>query len=341
MRALRRSLWLSCCWVLLALPVAALGTEVNVYSARHYDADELLYQAFTARTGIRVRVLQADSDQLIQRIRREGRASPADVLLTVDAGRLWRAEEAGILAPVHSDVLLARIPQHLRHPEGLWYGFSTRARVIFYNPERIEPGSIRRYEDLADPRFRNQICVRSSGNVYNQSLIASLIDAHGSEGALAWARGLVANLARAPQGGDTDQIRGVAAGECDIALANHYYYVRLAESGNEADRAVAGRVAVLFPNQDDRGVHVNVGGAGVVRGAPNPDNARMFLEFLASDEAQEMLAAGNYEFPVVPGMPLPRALSALGVFTADLLEVSTIGRNNAEALRVADRAGWR
>jgi iron(III) transport system substrate-binding protein len=337
----RRSLLRVSCWIVLALPLAALAAEVNVYSARHYDADELLYQTFTERTGIRVRALQADSDQLIQRIRREGRASPADVLLTVDAGRLWRAEEAGVLAPVHSDVLQERIPKHLRHPEGLWYGFSTRARVIFYNPERVEPGSIRRYEDLADPRFRNQICVRSSSNVYNQSLIAALIEAHGSEGALEWARGLVANLARPPQGGDTDQIRGVAAGECDIALANHYYYVRLAESGNPADRTVAARVAVLFPNQDDRGAHVNVGGAGVVRGAPNPENARMFLEFLASDEAQQMLAAGNYEFPVVPGMALPPALSALGEFTADLLEVSTIGRNNAEAIRVADRAGWR
>jgi iron(III) transport system substrate-binding protein len=328
---------------LVALLASApmLAGDLNVYSARHYDSDELLYQRFTEQTGIRVRVLQADSDQLIQRIRREGAASPADVLLTVDAGRLWRAEEAGVLAPLQSEVLAARVPAHLRHPDGLWFGFSTRARVIFYNPEQIDVESVQRYEDLAEPRFNRRICVRSSGNVYNQSLLASLIAAHGAEAALAWTQGLVANLARPPQGGDTDQIRGVAAGECDIALANHYYYVRLAHSDNSADRAVADRVAVLFPNQDDRGAHVNVGGGGMVRGAPNPDNARRFLEYLASDDAQHLFAAGNFEFPVVAGVPLPKELHGWQHFRADTLDMTTLGRNNADALRTADRAGWR
>jgi iron(III) transport system substrate-binding protein len=242
----------------LLAPLLHAG-ELNVYSARHYDADEALFRQFTEQTGIRVRVLQADSDQLIQRIRREGRASPADVLITVDAGRLFRAEQAGILDPVDSPVLATRIPEHLRHPDRLWFGFSTRARVIFYNSERIEPDQIRRYEDLADPTLANRICVRSSSNVYNQSLLASMIAAHGAAAAEEWARGLVTNLARPPQGGDTDQIRGVAAGECDIAIANHYYHARLATSADPADRAIAERVAVMFPNQADRGAHVAAG----------------------------------------------------------------------------------
>jgi iron(III) transport system substrate-binding protein len=327
--------------LLLSVTPALLASELNVYSARHYDADEVLYQRFTERTGIRVRVLQADSDQLIQRIRREGRASPADVLLTVDAGRLLRAEQAEILEPVTSDVLSERIPEHLRHPDGLWFGFSTRARVIFYNPERVEAAEVSRYEDLALPEMSGRICVRSSGNVYNQSLLASLIAAHGAEAAEAWARGIVRNLARPPQGGDTDQIRGVAAGECDVALANHYYYVRLATSDDASERAIAERVAVMFPNQNDRGTHVNIGGAGRVRGAPNPENALRFLEYLASDEAQKIFASGNHEFPAAAGIEFPPPLAAWAGFKADDLEVSELGRYNADALRIADRSGWR
>ncbi len=327
--------------VALGAVVTAGADQVNVYSARHYDGDAELYDRFTEQTGVAVRVLEGDSDQLIERIRREGIASPADVLLTVDAGRLWRAEEAGVLQETESDVLRERIPDYLRHPEGLWFGFSQRMRLIYYNKEAFDSSLIDRYEDLADPQFEGQICIRSSNNVYNQSLLASMIDAHGVDGATEWARGLVGNLARQPQGGDTDQIRGVAAGECEIGVANHYYYVRLATSDNQSDRDAADRVGLIFPNQADRGVHVNIGGAGVVAGAPNRDNAVRFLEFLASDEAQELFARANHEFPVVDDVPVDPVVDGWGPIRFDELDISVLGRNNPEAVRIADRVGWR
>jgi len=318
-----------------------LASELNVYSARHYDSDTALYDGFTAETGIKVRILQGDSDQLIARIRREGAASPADILLTVDVGRLWRAEESGVLAPVRSEVLENRIPAHLRHPDGLWFGFSTRVRLLFYRPGKVDPATITTYESLADAAHRGRVCVRSSTNVYNQSMLASMLAAHGPEATLDWARGLVANLARPPQGGDTDQLKGLAAGECDIAVANHYYYVRLKLSEDPAERAVVEQIAMVIPNQDDRGAHINVGGAGLVRGAPNAANAIRFLEYLASDQAQALFAAGNYEFPVVTGVPLDPALTSLQALRGDPLNVSLLGQLNAEAVKIADRAGWR
>lgn len=339
--------------LLVALPLLALAlpawvrgeaqveAQVNVYSARHYDSDTALYDAFTAATGIEVQVLQGDSDQLLARIQREGAASPADVLITVDAARLWRAEQAGVLAPVQSDTLSERIPAHLRHPDGLWFGFSTRARLIFHRQDAVPPAAVATYEALAAPALRGKVCIRSSTNVYNQSLIASLIAANGADATEQWARGLVANLARRPQGGDTDQLRALAAGECDVAVANHYYYVRLQQSADAADRRVADAIAVMQPNQQDRGAHVNVGGAGLVSGAPNRANAIRFLEFLASDQAQALFAAGNFEFPAVAGATAHPAIEFLGDMRVDQVNVSLLGRNNAEAVRIADRAGWR
>lgn len=315
--------------------------QVFVYSARHYDSDQQLFDDFTARTGIRVRVLQGGSDELIERMSREGIASPADVLITVDAGRLWRAEQAGVLQAVESELLTERIPEHLRHPQGLWFGFSQRLRPVFYDRERVDPDRIARYEDLADPDLGYSVCVRSSSNIYNQSLLASIIGHHGEEAASAWAAGLMANLARNPQGGDTDQILGVASGECELALANHYYYLRLARSSEAERRAAVERVGVMFPNQDDRGVHVNVGGAGVARHAPNRDNAQRFLEYLASSEAQRLFALGNYEFPVVAGTELDPMLQAWGELLLDQLNVAELGRHNPAAVRIADRVGWR
>lgn len=325
----------------LFLATAVGAQEVNLYSARHYDSDEALYSAFTEETGIEVRVLQGDSDQLIERIRREGAASPADVLMTVDVGRLWRAEEAGVLQSVESETLSERIPANLRHPEGLWFGLSQRMRVIVYNKDEIDPSTITSYEDLADPRFNGQVCIRSSSNIYNQSLLASMIDAHGSDGARDWAEGVVENMARPPQGGDTDQIRGVAAGECEIGVANHYYYVRLLKSDDAADREVAEKVGLIFPNQDERGTHVNIGGAGVVDGAPNKENAVRFLEFLASDRAQELFATGNNEFPAAEGVELDPVLESWGEIKTDDVNVSVLGVNNAEAVRIFDQVGWR
>ncbi|MBW6393205.1 Fe(3+) ABC transporter substrate-binding protein [Billgrantia antri] len=324
-----------------ALASTAIAEEINLYSARHYDSDEKLYQAFTEETGIEVNLLEGDSDQLIERIQREGVASPADVMITVDAGRLWRAEQDGVFQSVESDVLAERLPESMRHPEGKWFGFSQRVRAIYYNPENVDPSEITSYEDLADPRWEGEVCIRSSNNIYNQSLLASLIEHHGEEGAEEWAQGVVNNMARDPEGGDTDQIKAVAAGECDLAVGNHYYYVRLLESEDAADREVADKVSILFPNQDDRGIHVNVGGAGVVATAPNRENAIRFLEFLASDEAQEIFAAGNYEFPVVEGVKMSETLESWGEIKKDDLNVSILGENNPEAVRIFDRVGWR
>ncbi|MFG6176798.1 Fe(3+) ABC transporter substrate-binding protein [Halomonas sp. THAF12] len=324
-----------------AFATSAAADELNVYSARHYDSDQALYDAFTEETGIEVNVLEGDSDQLIQRIEREGQASPADVMMTVDAGRLWRAEQEDIFASVSSEVLAERLPDSMRHPDGKWFGFSQRVRAIFYNPDEVDAGELNTYEDLADPRYEGQVCIRSSNNIYNQSLLASLIAHHGAEEAEAWAQGVVDNMARDPEGGDTDQIKGVASGECDIAVANHYYYVRLLESDNEADREVAESVEIMFPNQDDRGAHVNIGGAGVVQNAPHHDNAVRFLEFLASDEAQAIFASGNHEFPVVDGVDIDEVLASWGDFKRDELNVSVLGENNPEAIKIFDRVGWR
>lgn len=324
-----------------AFASSALADEINLYSARHYDSDERLYEAFTEETGIDVNVLEGDSDQLIERIQREGVASPADVMMTVDAGRLWRAEEEGIFQSVESDLLNERVPEAMHHPDGLWFGFSQRARAIFYNRENFDPSEIASYEDLADPKFKGEVCIRSSNNIYNQSLLASMVEHKGADGAEEWAQGVVDNMARDPEGGDTDQIRGVASGECDLAVANHYYYVRLLKSDDDADREAARKVGIIFPNQDGRGTHVNVGGAGVVKNAPHHDNAVRFLEFLASDTAQHIFASGNNEFPVVEGIHKDPVLESWGNFKKDDVNVSVLGENNPEAVRIFDRVGWR
>lgn len=319
----------------------ALADELNVYSARHYDSDERLYNAFTEETGIEVNILEGDSDQLIERIQREGVASPADIMITVDAGRLWRAEQEEIFQGIESDVLAERLPESMHHPEGLWFGFSQRARAIYYNRENVDPSDITSYEDLASDDLGYSVCIRSSNNIYNQSLLASMIEHHGEEGAEEWAQGVVDNMARDPEGGDTDQILGAASGECDLAVANHYYYVRLLKSDDEADREAARNVGIIFPNQDDRGAHVNVGGAGVVEGAPNRENAVEFLEFLASETAQEIFASGNNEFPVVNNVKRDPVLESWGNFKKDNVNISILGENNPEAIRIFDRVDWR
>ena len=325
----------------LALAAAAptLAQEVNLYSARHYDVDLSLYERFTAETGIRVNVIEGDGDQLAARIVQEGANSPADVLLTVDGGRLHRAVEADIFAPVDSAVLDARIPAKFRHPDDLWFGLSTRARVIYYNRAAGRPEGLADYEDLAKPEFKGQICIRTSGNIYNVSLMAELIDALGEDAAEAWARGLAANLARPPQGGDTDQIKAVAAGECAIGVANTYYWGRLAASEDPAERAAAEAVGIIFPNQANRGTHVNLSGAGVLRHAPNRENAIRFIEFLVSDEAQRIFADGNNEYPVVAGVKPTGPISAYMDFKESPANASIYGLNAARATTVYDRAG--
>jgi len=320
----------------------AQEATLNLYSARHYDSDRLLYDLFTRESGIRVRLIEGDADQLIERIRSEGANSPADVLITVDAARLWRAKQAGILAPVRSGVLEARVPEAFRDPEAEWFAVAMRARVVMYDKSRGRPEGLSRYEDLARPRWADTICVRSSSHPYNVSLMASIMaGGTGVAAAEAWARGVVANMARPPQGGDVPQIRAVAAGQCRFAIANTYYLARMAASSDPAERAVADKVGVIFPNQGDRGAHVNISGAGMVRTAPHKQAAQRFLEFLVSDEAQRRFAGASFEYPIVESVPPHPALAALGRFRADSLNAALYGQNSAEALRLMQRAGWR
>jgi len=334
----------------LALPLAGLGAlpaaaqqEVNLYSSRHYDTDRELYDAFTRETGIRVRLIEGDADQLLARIQAEGANSPADVLITVDAARLERAKAAGVLLPLRSAMLESRIPASLRDPDGTWFAVSRRARVIMFDKAKGLPEGLARYEDLADPRFRGQVCIRAAAHPYNTSLAGSILAADGAAATEAWARGVVANLARPPQGGDRDQFRAIPAGQCGIAVSNTYYLGQMAISPRAEDRAIAERIGVLFPNQaaGDRGAHVNISGAGVVKTAPNRDAAIRFLEYLTSPKAQEIFAVGNMEYPVVDDAPLHPALVAFGSFRADPLNPSVFGANAAEALRIMQRAGWR
>ena len=314
---------------------------VNLYSARHYDVDEELYQEFTEETGIQVNVLEGNPDELIERISNEGEESPADVFIAVDAGRLWRAQEAGILQPVESEVLNSVVPENLREPSGLWYGLTTRARMLVYNTEDVRPEELSTYEDLADPKWKGRICVRSSENVYNQSLLGSMVESIGPEATEAWAEGLVSNFARDPEGGDIDQIKAVAAGQCDVAIVNHYYWARLAKSDDAADQEAVAKTALFFPNQADRGTHVNISGMGLVTSAPNPENAIAFMEFLVSPEAQKVFAESNNEYPVASGVALDPIVSELGDFKVDATNVVTYGQNNPQVNEIVDRAGWK
>ncbi|GAB4381342.1 MAG: Fe(3+) ABC transporter substrate-binding protein [Elainellaceae cyanobacterium] len=320
--------------------IAQGGGEVNLYSARHYDTDNSLYQSFTEATGFRVNLIEAEADPLIERIKSEGSNSPADVLITVDAGRLWRAEQEGLFEPVQSTLLQEAVPSNVRHPQGLWYGLSKRARVIMYNKDQVNPAELSTYEDLADPKWRGQILVRSSTNIYNQSLVGSIMEANGAQATEEWARGMVANFARPPEGNDTAQIQACAAGVGNLAIANTYYLMRLAKSDNPEDQAVAEKIGVFFPNQRDRGTHVNISGAGVLKTAPNKQAAVRFLEHLVSPEAQAIFAQGNNEYPVVEGVELDPVVASYGSFKEDQLNASVFGQNNDEALRLMDRAGW-
>lgn len=326
------------------VPAPGAGV-VNLYSSRHYDTDLALYEDFTAQTGIKVNRLEAGADALIERIKSEGEFSPADLLITVDAGRLWRAEQAGILAPVSSPVLNAAIPSNLRHPEGLWFGLSKRARIIIYNKANGRPEGLTDYEDLADPLLKGEVCIRSSSNIYNTSLLASLISHLGTQAALDWAKGVVANFARKPQGNDTAHIRAVASGECGVGLVNTYYLARLIGSDKPEDRALADQVGIIFPNQSSadgagRGTHVNISGAGLVANAPNRANAIAFLEYLTSNSAQAYFANGNNEYPIVGGVAPASAVSQMGAFTEDAIGAEELGRNQAAAVRLFDEAGW-
>ncbi|WIM06543.1 MAG: Fe(3+) ABC transporter substrate-binding protein [Candidatus Nitricoxidivorans perseverans] len=326
--------------LLTVLPVHAEESVLNLYSARHYQTDEALYANFTKQTGIKINRIEAKEDELLERLRNEGAASPADVFITVDAARLAKADELGLFAPVKSRLLEERIPVHLRSPD--WFAFSTRARVILHNKEMVAAADVQNYEDLASPKLKGKVCSRSGSHPYNLSLMSSMIAHQGEAKAEEWARGVVANFARAPKGGDTDQIKAVAAGECGVAISNSYYLVRLLRSDKPEVRQAMEKIAIVWPNQKGAGAHINISGGGMLKTAPHKEAAVKFLEYLASDDAQRYFADGNNEWPVVPTVKVANpALESLGRFKADTLPVTALSKNAAAAQKVYDRAGWR
>lgn len=314
---------------------------INLYSARHYNTDNDLYQDFTQQTGIQVNLIEGEADQLLERIKSEGSNSPADIFITVDIARLWRAEQAGIFAPVTSTILQEKIPANLRHPQGYWFGFTTRARTIMYSKERVDPAELSTYEDLANPKWKGKIVVRSSSNTYNQSLVASLIVANGEAATEKWCRGLVANLAQPPQGNDVNRIEAVAAGTADLTLANTYYFARFANSQDPVKQEIFKKVGVFFPNQQGRGTHVNISGGGLVKTSPNREGAIKFLEYLTTDKAQSYFARGNNEYPAVPGVAPDSVIASFGAFKADLTDLAAYGPNLAKAVEIMTRSGWK
>jgi len=316
------------------------AAEINVYSHRHYDSDAVLFEKFTKETGIKVNVVKGSADQLIQRLISEGKNSPADVLLTVDAGRLHRAKEAGILQPVKSKKLQQNVPPSMSDPDGHWYGMTVRARVIVYAKGRVKPTELSTYEDLASPKWRARIAVRSSSNIYNQSLLASIIAANGPDKALSWAKAVRKNMVRAPRGSDRDQARTVASGLADVAVINTYYLGILANSTTVADREVAKKVGVFFPNQKGRGAHINVSGGGVTSSSKNKKEAIQFLEFLTNPQSQKTFGEQSYEYPVKIETNRSKLLESWGPFKADKVNLSVLGTKNSEAVKIFDRAGW-
>ncbi len=328
--------------LLICSSVNIFAAEVNIYSARKENLIKPLLDKFTAETGIKTNLITAQADTLLTRMINEGRNTPADLLITVDAGRLYRAVQADLFQLIDSSAILKSVPEHLRDPEGYWVGLSLRARVIFYAIDRVQPGQLSTYEDLADPRWKNRICIRSSNNIYNQSLVASMIASNGQEATQKWAEGLVSNLARKPAGGDRDQIKAAAAGQCDIAIGNTYYYGKMLD--NEKDPAqveAAKKMAIFWPNQNDRGAHVNVSGAGISKYSKNRENAIRLLKYLLSPAAQEWYASINYEYPVIDDTSILAILSKWGSFKSDVLNLSRLGELNREAVIIMDRAGWK
>ncbi len=318
----------------------AADKELNLYSARHYQTDEALYNNFTQQKGIKINRIEAKEDELLERIKNEGAMSPADVFITVDAARLAKADELGLFAPLQSKVIEERIPAHLRSKD--WAAFSTRARVIVFNKATMKAEDVKNYEDLAQPKLKGQVCMRSGAHPYNLSLLASMIAHHGEKKAEEWAKGVVANFARTPKGGDTDQIKAVAAGECGVTISNSYYLARLMRSGKPEDRKVVEAIGIVWPNQATTGVHINISGGGILKTAPNKEAAKKFLDYLASDEAQRYFADGNNEWPAATNVKTDNpALAALGSFKADTLPIIELAKNAALAQKIYDRVGWK
>jgi iron(III) transport system substrate-binding protein len=330
-----------------SLPALSQSSGVlNLYSARHYQTDEALYANFTKETGIKINRIEADDNALYERLRSEGKNSSADVILMVDAARLWRAEIEGLFQPVKSKVLETRIPKNLRSNDAgqgsQWFGFSTRARVIVYNKATVKPTDVDTYEKLADPVNKGKVCTRSGSHPYMLSLIGAMYERSGEAATEAWAKGMVANMARAPKGGDTDQIKGVASGECGVALTNSYYLARLMRSDKPADQQVVSKIGLIWPNQTSSGAHMNVAGGAVAKNAPNKAAAIKFLEYLASDSAQQYFADGNNEWPAVKSVKTNNpALNKWGSFKEENISIAAIGKNQIYAQKILDRVSYK
>lgn len=314
---------------------------VNVYTHRHYKADDDLFAKFTEETGIKVNIVNASADELIQRLETEGKNSNADILITVDAGRLYRAQSKDLLQPIQSEVLEANIGPEYREKDGYWFGMTYRARIIAYSKDRVNPEDIQTYEDLADPKWKGKVVIRSSENVYNQSLLASISLANGEEKAKEWAKGVVTNMARNPKGSDRDQVKAVASGEGDIAVVNTYYIGLMLHDENVEERKAGESVGIIFPNQMDRGTHINISGIGATKYAPNRENAIKLMEFLSGKEAQETLANLNYEYPINPEANKASVLQTWGDFKADTVALYKLGEYNSRAVKIFDEAGWK
>jgi iron(III) transport system substrate-binding protein len=318
---------------------AAQAQELNLYSSRHYDTDERLYSDFEEMTGITINRIEGNADELIARMEAEGENSPADVLLTVDTSRLERARTMGLLQSVDSEILERRIPDYLQDDENEWFAFSQRARILFYDKNDVE-NPPQTYQDLASDEYEGMVCIRSSTNVYSQTIMGALIAHLGEEAATEWAQGVVDNFARDPQGGDTDQLRGIVSGECDIAMSNTYYFARAIRTDVDGLSDSLDQIGWVFPNQDTFGAHMNVSGGGVAAHAPNRENAIRFLEYLTSDQAQEYFSAGNDEYPAVPGVAISPSVASLGFFIPDTLDAATIADNVPAAQDIFNQVGW-
>ena len=325
------------------LPAQSDREAINIYSARKQELIQPLLEDFQAMSGIEVNLVTGNADELLTRLELEAEATPADLFITVDAGRLHRAKEADVLQPIDDAGITDAVPAHLQDRDGQWIGLSKRARAIVYATDRVDEGRLSTYEALTDTEWKGRICIRSSSNIYNQSLVASMIVASGVDATEEWAKGMVANMARRPAGGDTDQIKAVAAGECDLAVVNSYYFGRLAGSDDADNRKIVENLRIFWPNQGDgeRGTHINVSGAGITKHAKNRDGALELLRFLVSADAQDWYSAVNHEFPTVVGAPVSPTLLAWGNFREDDLGLSLLGVNNRAAVEIFDRAGWK
>jgi iron(III) transport system substrate-binding protein len=318
---------------------ASAESELNLYSSRHYDTDERLYSDFTDVTGITINRIEGKADELLARMQAEGANSPADVLLTVDTSRLQRAKDQGLLQTIDSATLEARVPGYLQDAGNQWFGLSQRARIIFYDKETVGSPPLT-YADLADPQYSGQVCIRSSSNAYNQTLLAAMITHEGEDAARDWATGVVSNMARSPQGGDTDQLRGLVSGECAISVSNTYYFARALRTDVSGVSDSTAKIGWVFPDQGGNGAHMNLSGGGVAAYAPNYDNAVKFLEYLASDQAQVYFSAGNDEYPAVPGVALSPSVAQLGFFKPDDVDLSAVAKNIGAAQKIFNEVGW-